>query len=156
DFDTSLSIRAMTASASCGRPARINHLGDSGSIHRMRPPTSANGAVRNKAQRQPRLGMITRAQTDERAIPAPKNAIIQPTSFPRMRDGHNSARYGGTVELSAPTKSHVRKLKKANALSVSVNPRHAEKAEYRMSVSKMVFLRPMRSATKPQKKEPTR
>src|SRR5215469_6561926 len=92
DFDTSASIRIITASASDGRPARINHLGDSGSIDRMMPPIRANGAVRNSAQRHPRVGMISRDQTDESAMPAPKKAIIQPTNFPLLRAGHNSAK----------------------------------------------------------------
>ena len=100
--------------------------------------------------------MISRAQTEESAIPAPKNAIIQPTNFPRVPEGHNSARYGGTVELSAPTKNQVKKFKKANKPIVLDSPRHAEKIEYKISVNRIVFFRPRRSATKPQMKEPTR
>jgi hypothetical protein len=108
----------------------------------MTPPIRANGAVRNSAQRQPRVGMISRAQTDESAMPAPKKAIIQPTNFPRIREGHNSAKYGGTVELSAPTKNHVKKFKKANTPTVSDSPRHAEKTEYKIRVNKIVFFLP--------------
>src|ERR1700704_657753 len=134
DLETSPSIRSRTASASDGRPVRINHLGDSGSVDRMTPPIRANGAVRNSAQRQPRVGMISRAQTDESAMPAPKNPIIQPTNFPRIREGHNSAKYGGTVELSAPTKNHVKKFKKANTPTVSDSPRHAEKTAHKIRV----------------------
>src|SRR5215469_2447805 len=155
-LETSLSIRSMKASASDGRPTRINHLGDSGSTHLMMPPMRARGAVKSNAQRQPRLGMISKAQMEESAIPIPKNAIIQPTNFPRIREGHNSARYGGTVELSAPTKSHVKKFKMANTPTVLDSPRHAEKIEYKISVTTIVFFRPTRSATKPQMKEPIR
>src|SRR5262249_34142718 len=125
------------------RPARINQRGDSGSTHRMTPPIRANGAVRNSVQRQPSVGMIVRDQTDESAMPAPKKAIIQPINFPRVRAGHNSAREGGTVELSAPTKNHVKKFKKANMPIVLDNPRHEEKIEYKISVNRMVFFRPM-------------
>jgi hypothetical protein len=108
----------------------------------MTPPIRANGAVRNSAQRQPRVGMISSAQSDERAIPAPKKAIIQPTNFPRVREGHNSAKYVGTVELSAPTKNQVKKFKKANTPTVSDSPRHAEKTEYKIRVNKIVFFLP--------------
>src|SRR5258706_12048491 len=156
DFATSPSTRLRTASASAIRPARISHLGDSGSTDRMTPPTRANGAVRNSAQRQPRVGMISRAHTDESAMPAPKKPIIQPTNFPRIREGHNSAKYGGTVELSAPTKNHVKKFKKANTPTVSDSPRHAEKTEYKIRGNKIVFLLPTSSAIKPQMAEPTR
>jgi hypothetical protein len=122
DFATSPSTRLRTASASATRPTRISHLGDSGSTDRMTPPIRANGAVRNSAQRQPRVGMISRAQIDDSAMPTPKKAIIQPTNFPRIREGHNSARYGGTVELSAPTKNHVKKFKTANTPTVRDSP----------------------------------
>src|SRR5437667_10182202 len=124
------------------RPTRIHNWGDSGSTDRMTPTISANGAVRNSAQRQPRVGMISRAQTDDSAMPAPKKAIIQPTNFPRIREGHNSAKYGGTVELSAPTKNHVKKFHTANTPTVSDSPRHAEKAEYKIRVKKIVFFLP--------------
>jgi hypothetical protein len=40
--------------------------------------------------------MIGRAQTDDSAMPAPKKAIVQPTDFPHIREGHNSAKYGET------------------------------------------------------------
>jgi hypothetical protein len=36
--------------------------------------------------------MVSSAQSDESAMPAPKKAIIQPTNFPRIREGHNSAK----------------------------------------------------------------
>jgi len=124
------STRLRTASASAMRPTRISHLGDSGSTDRMTPPIRANGAVRNSAQRQPRVGMISRAQTDDSAMPGPEE---KPSSsqliFLVFVEGHNSAKYGGTVELSAPTKNHVKNFKKANTPTVSDSPRHAEKTE---------------------------
>ena len=47
------------------------------------------------------------------------------------------------MELSAPTKNHVKKLRKANTPIALENPRQAEKIEYKISVNKMVFFRPM-------------
>lgn len=63
--------------------------------------------------------MIRYARSGAAASPRAKNAIMKPLRLARSRDGHSSARYTGTIELSAPTRIQVRKLERSSLDAVA-------------------------------------
>src|ERR1700752_5363081 len=87
--------------------------------------------------------MIVSAQIGETTMQEAKKLIIHPLSCPRRFDGQSSARYGGTIVLSALTNSHVRKFKEIRVHNSSVKPRLAENREYRTSVNRITRRRPI-------------